>query len=262
MDPLTGVRPLIGVSTSEVRLAGRTQPADQSEPQRRELALGMTYLSAVEAAGGIPVILAPLCPAGTEALLDRLDGICLSGGPDITPTSYRAAAHPELGPTEPDLDRFELDLARRARVRGLPVLGICRGAQLLNVSRGGTLFQHLPDVVGDAIEHRQADVSGEVSHTVRVRPGSRVAEIVGTAPLHVNSFHHQAVDGLGAGLRAVAWADDGVVEAIEAPVGEFAVGVQWHAESLTAANEHAALFRALVEAAAGRIGALDVAEAA
>jgi putative glutamine amidotransferase len=255
-------RPLIGVSTSEVRTAGRSQPAEQSEPQRRELALGMAYLNAVEAAGGIPVILAPLCQAGTDALLDRLDGVCLSGGPDITPSSYRAEAHPELGPTEPELDRFELYLARRARMRGLPVLGICRGAQLLNVSRGGTLFQHLPDVVGDAIEHRQAELSGEVSHTVCVRSGTRVAQILGSAPLRVNSFHHQAIDRLGAGLRAVAWADDGVVEAVEAPAGEFAIGVQWHAECLTAIDAHAALFRALVDAAAARAAAPDVAEAA
>ena len=255
-------RPLIGVSTSEVRTAGRSQPSRESEPQRRELALGMAYLQAIEAAGGIPVILAPLCQAGSDALLDRLSGICLSGGPDITPSNYRAAAHPELGPTEPDLDRFELYLARRARMRGLPVLGICRGAQLLNVSRGGTLFQHLPDVVGDAVEHRQPEVSDALTHTVCVRSGSRLAEIVGGAPLRVNSFHHQSIDRLGAGLRAVAWSDDGVVEAVEAPIGEFALGVQWHAECLTAIDEHAALFSAFVEAAAGRATALGVAEAA
>jgi putative glutamine amidotransferase len=255
-------RPLIGVSTSEVRTAVRSQPSHQSEPQRRELALGMAYLQAIEAAGGIPVILAPLCQAGTDGLLDRLSGICLSGGPDITPSNYRAAAHPELGPTEPDLDRFELYLARRARMRGLPVLGICRGAQLLNIARGGTLFQHLPDIVGDSIEHRQPEASDAVTHTVCVRSGSRVAKILGPAPLRVNSFHHQGIDRLGAGLRAVAWSDDGVVEAIEAPIGEFAVGVQWHAECLTAIDEHAALFRAFIDAAAGRSAALQVAEAA
>lgn len=255
-------RPLIGVSTSEVRTAGRAQPSAQSDPRRRELALGMAYLNAIEQAGGVPVILAPLCQAGTDALLDRLSGICLSGGPDITPSNYRAQAHPELGPTEPDLDRFELYLARRARMRGLPVLGICRGAQLLNISRGGTLFQHLPDVAGEAVEHRQPEAADELTHTVCVRSGSRVASILGAAPLRVNSFHHQGIDRLGAGLRAVAWSDDGVVEAVEAPIGEFAVGVQWHAECLTAIDEHAALFAAFVDAAAGRAAALPVAAAA
>ena len=255
-------RPLIGVSTSEVRTAVRSQPAAQSEFQRRELALGMSYLHAIEQAGGVPVILAPLCHAGTDALLDRLSGLCLSGGPDITPSNYSADAHPELGPTEPDLDRFELHLTRRARMRGLPVLGICRGAQLLNISRGGTLFQHLPDIYGSTVEHRQSQAGDEVTHTVCVRSGSRLGGILGTAPLQVNSFHHQGIDRLGAGLRPVAWADDGVVEAIEAPIGEFAVGVQWHAECLIGIERHAPLFRAFVDAAAGRAAARPVAEAA
>jgi putative glutamine amidotransferase len=246
---MKGGRPLIGVSTSEVRNAVRSHPSDQSEPQRRELALGMAYLNAVDAAGGIPVILAPLCQAGTEALLDRLDGLCLSGGPDITPSNYRAEPHPALGPTEPDLDRFELDLTRRARMRGLPVLGICRGAQLLNVSRGGTLFQHLPDIVGDTVEHRQPEVSDALTHTVCVRSGSRVADIVGTGPLRVNSFHHQAVDALGDGLRAVAWAEDGLVEGIEATDRDWVVGVQWHAEGLVDAIDQHRLFDAFLAAA-------------
>ena len=254
-------RPLIGVSTSEVRRPERTQPSEQSEPQRTELALGTSYLEAVEQAGGVPVILAPLCTAGTDALLDKIDGLCLSGGPDITPSSYRADPHADLGPTEPELDAFELYLARRARMRGLPVLGICRGAQLLNVSRGGTLVQHLPDVVEHA-RHRQQEPADQVTHAVSVRARSRLHRTVGSGELQVNSLHHQAIDRLGAGLRAVAWSDDGVIEAVEVPAGEFAVGVQWHAECLTARPENAALFAAFVGAAAGRMGTVPVAAAA
>jgi putative glutamine amidotransferase len=238
-------KPLIGVSTSEVRTAVRANPVPEGDPRRRELALGFAYLKAVERAGGLPVVLAPLAPGVTDALLDRLDGLCLSGGPDITPSTYGAAPHAELGPTEPALDRFELHLARRARLQGIPVLGICRGMQLLNVSRGGTLHQHLPD-------HRQPGAADLPAHGVKILDGSNLHRLVGSAALEVNSFHHQGIDRLGAGLRPVAWSPDGVIEAVEVPAGEFVVGVQWHAECMTGRPEQEALFAALVEAAARR----------
>src|SRR5918999_1049630 len=134
-----------------------------------------------------------------DCLLDRLDGVCLSGGPDLDPDAYGALErHAELGPTEPGLDAFELELARAADVRGLPMLGICRGAQALNVARGGTLHQHLPG-------HRQTEPATATTHTVHVEPGSRLARVAGTDVLRVNSFHHQAVDVLGRGLNAVAF---------------------------------------------------------
>lgn len=244
-------RPLIGVSTSEVRRADQTHPSPQSDPQRRELALGMTYLEAVERAGGVPVILAPLCAAGTDALLDKLDGLLLSGGPDISPATYGAQPHPQLGPTEPDLDAFELHLARRARLRGVPLLGVCRGMQLLNVARGGTLVQHLPDVVGDGVRHRQTEPGDVTTHEVHVQPHTRLAYLTGDRPtLPVNSLHHQAIERLGDGLRPVAWSPDGLIEAVEAPLGPFVMGVQWHAECLNR-PEQTALFEALVQAAAG-----------
>jgi putative glutamine amidotransferase len=184
-----------------------------------------------------------------EDLLDRVDGVCLSGGPDLEPSWYGANAHPELGPTEPEVDVFELSLARAARRRGLPVLAICRGLQVLNVSRGGTLVQHLPDEVGAQIAHRQTAPASEPTHDVRIETGSRLAKLMGDETPRVNSFHHQAVDRLGRGLQAVAWSDDGVVEGIEAPGDFFTVGVQWHAECMTALPEQAALFSALVDAA-------------
>ncbi|MGH2944804.1 MAG: gamma-glutamyl-gamma-aminobutyrate hydrolase family protein [Solirubrobacteraceae bacterium] len=235
------MRPLIGVTTSELRASAAATLRRHGEPPHAEMALGMTYLRAIEAAGGMPVVLPPLGDA--EAFLERLDAVCLSGGPDLDPAAYGAAdRHAELGPTEPALDEFELALARAADRRGTPILGVCRGAQALNVARGGTLHQHLPG-------HRQDAAAAATTHSVRVTAGSRLARIVGAGSLAVNSFHHQAVEVLGRGLRAVAHADDGAVEAIEAPGHPFLLGVQWHVEGLVAEPRHRALFEALVAAA-------------
>ena len=244
------MRPLIGVSTSEVRLAEQVHETPQGEPPRHEMALGLTYLRAIEAAGGLPVVMPPLDLEAVEPLLDRLSGICLSGGPDLDPAAYDERRHPELGPVEPHLDRFELELARRADARGLPILAVCRGAQALNVARGGTLHQHLPDRPGVTLDHRQQEAGNVVTHGVTVAAGSRLARTMKRRRARVNSFHHQAVNRLGAGLRAVAWSPDGVIEGIEAPARDFLLGVQWHAESLADRPEDAALFAALVTAAA------------
>jgi putative glutamine amidotransferase len=241
-------RPLIGVTTSEVRLAERVQLTPEGEPPDREMALGMKYLRAIERSGGLPVVMPPLDPAAIEPLLDNLAGICLSGGPDISPGTYHHPADVHLGPTEPDLDRFELALALRADARALPILAVCRGVQVLNVARGGTLHQHLPSVVGHAVVHR--GVPGEnAHHPVRIEPGSRLAQVLGATELEVNSYHHQAADALGRGLRAVAWAPDGVVEGLEAPDREFMLGVQWHAEAIAHRNEQEALFDSFIQAA-------------
>jgi putative glutamine amidotransferase len=217
------------------------------------LALGVTYLDAVAAAGGIPVILAPLPARQLESIIDRLDGVCLSGGPDIEPATYGSDAHPELGPTEPEVDLFELGLVRAARRRGLPVLAICRGMQVLNVARGGTLVQHLPDL-SDEIQHRQTVPASQPSHSVAVAADSKLARIAESERIDVNSFHHQAIDRLGTGLEPVAWADDGVIEGVEAPGDSFTIGVQWHAECLTERAEQARLFAGLVDAAEAHAG--------
>jgi putative glutamine amidotransferase len=213
------------------------------------MALGIVYARAVEEAGGLPVVLPPLEHAAIEPLVDRLAGICLSGGPDLDPAAYEADPDPHLGPVEPDLDAFELAVARRADELAIPILGICRGCQAMNVARGGTLHQHLPDVTDGSVVHRQKESGREPTHTVRIEPGSRLAGIVGDDELDVNSFHHQAVDRLGRGLRAVAWAPDGVVEGIEDEGSALYLGVQWHAETLVHFDRHAALFEALVAAA-------------
>jgi putative glutamine amidotransferase len=237
-------RPLIGVTTSEVRLAEHTDPLPEGDPPQREMALGMVYMRAIELAGGMPVVLPPLGHDVISPLLDRLSGVCLSGGPDIDPEGYgEHERNPQLGVTEPDLDAFELAIAQLADARGVPILGVCRGSQTLNVARGGTLHQHLDG-------HRQTELGRITTHSVRIEPDSRLATVMGVTEAEVNSFHHQAAAQLGQGLRAVAWAPDGTVEGIESDGPELYLGVQWHAESLVDREEHLALFRELVDEAA------------
>jgi putative glutamine amidotransferase len=247
------MRPLIGVTTSEVRSPERATPIPEGEPRVRELALGLTYLRAVEAAGGLPLVIPLMDDEAIEPLLDRLDGICLSGGPDLDPGNYGADPHAELGPTEPDLDSFELAVARRADAREMPILAICRGTQALNVVRGGVLHQHLPEL-SEQIPHRQKTPGTETSHPVEIEPGSRLARALGYEELRVadaldvNSFHHQAIDRLGDGLKVTARAPDGTIEAVEDPGREFLIGVQWHAETLVHRPHEKRLFASFVEA--------------
>jgi putative glutamine amidotransferase len=247
VPPMEG-RPLIGVTTSEVRRAERTQPLPEGEPPQHEMALGMPYVRALARAGAVPVVLPPLGDDAIPALLAPLQAVCLSGGPDLDPAAYGARPAPELGPIEPALDRFELEVARVADAMGLPILGICRGAQAINVARGGTLHQHLPTVTDHSIGHRQSAPGWQATHAVRIDPESRLHRVLGTDAPRVNSFHHQAVDRLGRGLRVVAWAPDGTVEGIENTDERLVLGVQWHAETLDN-GPHPRLFEALVAAA-------------
>ncbi len=221
----------------------------QGEPPRHEMALGLKYLHALEAAGAIPLVVPPLTTALIEDLLDRVDGLCLSGGPDLDPESYNERRDELTGPIEPQLDVFEMALARAADARGMPILAICRGAQLLNVSRGGSLYQHLPHVVGESINHRQPEPGPHPTHTVAVTPTTRLGAILGSDEAEVNSFHHQAVARLGDGLIVTGRAPDGTVESIEATDRAFVLGVQWHAETLVDRPEQAALFRTFVDEA-------------
>jgi putative glutamine amidotransferase len=233
--------PLIGITTSELRNPREHVNRPESEPPMRELALGLTYPDAVARGGGVPVVIPPFgSDESIAALLDRVDGLVLAGGPDLHPSLYGQEPGPDLGPTEPALDGSEVALVRMALDRRLPMLCICRGMQALNVARGGTLVQHLPG-------HRQTEPGRRPTHGARVDPGSRLARALGATEVQVNSFHHQAVDALGRNLRAVAWADDGLVEGIEATDRDFAVGVQWHAEGLVGAGEQEALFRAFLD---------------
>src|SRR3954463_980450 len=156
-----GAMPLIAVTTSEMRHNPFDVATREADPPRQEMVLGMKYLEAIGRAGALAVVVPPMPGPAIPALLDRVDGICLSGGPDLHPDAYGAAPHPELGPTEPRLDAFELALARAADERDMPILAICRGAPVLNVARGGPLPQHLPDVGGEALRHRQPGAAHE-----------------------------------------------------------------------------------------------------
>jgi len=242
-----GRLPLIAVTTSEVRVAEQIQPIAESDPARPEMALGMRYLQAIESAGGLPVVIPPLPAKDMEKLIGRVSGVCLSGGPDIHPSAYGQEEDPALGPTWLDLDDAELAVARAAFEARIPILAICRGAQALNIARSGTLFQDLPMSAESEVRHRRGHGEPNISHPVEIAPDSVLARALGTTELVVNSFHHQASDQLGRGLRAVAWSPDGVIEGIEAPNRDFVVGVQWHAEAME--DEPAArLFEAFVEA--------------
>ncbi len=241
--------PLIGIVTHELR--EEPEHAWASAPGRRErdlaparLNLRLTYVQAISEAGGLPVVL----PAhgfadDVHAMLDRIDGLLFSGGPDYDPATYGQPRHPQLGP---DVDRvadeYELAMLAAARERDLPVLGICRGMQGMNIVRGGTLHQHV-------LEHRQTHAPYEPAHAVTVEAGSPLHRLTGRRRLHVNSFHHQAVDRRGAGLEVIARAPDGTVEALHDPAARFHLGVQWHAELLTHRAEHAPVVAALIEAA-------------
>ncbi|HEX2084044.1 MAG TPA: gamma-glutamyl-gamma-aminobutyrate hydrolase family protein [Solirubrobacteraceae bacterium] len=239
--------PLIAITTSELRKPGSTEvatPAHSHEPGgRRDLALALAYPGAVSRGGGAPLVVPPFASEDdVETILDRVDGVVLSGGPDIHPCLYGQEEHPKLGPVDIGLDRFELGFVRRALERDLPLLGICRGAELMNVARGGTLIQHIEG-------HRQEEEARIPTHDVRVEEGSRLAEVLGATEAKVNTFHHQAVDKLGGGVRAVAWSADGMVEGLELTDMDFAVGVQWHAEGLIDEPQQCSLFARFVGAA-------------
>ena len=209
------------------------------------------YADCVSAAGGIPVLLAPpLSDARLEKLVDHLEGLLITGGAfDIPPELYGEKPSPQIGRLALERTAFELALFRAATARGLPVLGICGGMQLINVTRGGTLYQHLPDEL-PGIQHEQATDRRGAGHTVEIESDSRLAALVGPATLPVNSSHHQGVRNVAPGLRASARSSDGLVEAIEDPAAKFCLGVEWHPELLWDSEpRHRALFRGLVAAA-------------
>src|SRR5918996_440375 len=227
-------RPLIGITTyaEQARWGVWDSPA---------ALIPLAYVSAIEKAGGRPLLVPP-SQEGIEETLDALDGLLLSGGSDIDPELYGAEAHPETNGIVPERDRAEIALLRAALERDMPVLAVCRGSQVLNVALGGDLVQHLPDLIGD---EKHKHTPGEFAdHEVDLEPGTRVQKILGDhAP--VKSHHHQGYGKLGTGLRESARADDGTIEALEDPERRFAIGVLWHPEE----GEDFALFEALVEEA-------------
>ena len=223
---------------------------------RREgfFSLRRDYLRSVEAAGGLPLVLAPGSPSDAPALVDRVQGVLFTGGSDVDPSLYGEAPHPRLGDVFRDRDEFELAVCREALDRDLPILGICRGHQVLNVATGGTLIQDIPsDVTGGEVHDSERE-RWERSHDVRILPGTRLRELLGEDRVAVNSFHHQAVKELGRGLRVSAVSGEGdVIEGIEGEASRFVLGVQWHPESFwNQPQGFGGLFEALVGEGAGR----------
>jgi len=231
-----GDRPVIGISaySQQARWGNWDLPA---------VLLPRRYTDMVAAGGGQPVLLPP--SPGVVGVLARLDGLVLSGGGDIDPASYGADRDPATDPANLDRDDAELELARQAIATGLPLLAICRGLQVVNVALGGTLHQHLPDLVGH--DGHSPEARGYGSHKVSVAAGSQLAGILGRTEAAVPTHHHQAAGRLGDGLVATAWTDDGTVEAVEmAEQASFMIAVQWHPE----AGEDLSLFTAHATAAA------------
>jgi putative glutamine amidotransferase len=227
------MRPLIGITTyrEQARWGFWDVPA---------VLLPASYADAVAESGGEPVLL----PTGavSAAVIGRLDGLVVAGGADVDPARYDQEAGPHTTATRPERDAAEIALLESALARDLPLLAICRGMQLLNVLLGGTLLQHVPDVPGT--EPHQLGLGLFAERTVTTAEGSAVGRILGPATT-VDCHHHQALDRIAAGVTASAWADDGLVEAVELPDRRFCLGVQWHPE----AGDDRRLFAALVAAA-------------
>jgi putative glutamine amidotransferase len=235
-------RPLIGVCAAIERASFGVWT---DEPAT---VLPLSYSRAIHGAGGMMAMLPPDRRASEDPgeLLDRIDALVLGGGADIDPESQGVEAHPETVGSNPDRDRFEIALALGALDRGMPLLGVCRGMQVLNVACGGTLDQHIPDRLGHEI-HRPVP-GAWAEHEVRIEPGSLAAEAAGTERLTVKSHHHQGVDRIADKLTAAAWAtEDESVEAIESGDGGFALGVLWHPEE----DATDAIIPALVSRAGG-----------
>ncbi|WP_372670489.1 gamma-glutamyl-gamma-aminobutyrate hydrolase family protein [Amycolatopsis kentuckyensis] len=225
-------KPVIG-------LTGYLEPAKFLVWETEAVLLHRVYVDCVVAAGGIPVLLPPVSDAH-DRLVSTVDGLVLTGGADVEPERYGQEPHPATY-TRPERDAFEFGLFAAARKAGKPVLGVCRGLQVMSVALGGTLTQHLPEAT-ESTEHQPAPATFGRG-TVTLAEGSRAAAILGPETKTL-CYHHQAIDRLGAGLEPVGWAADGTIEAAEIP-GEFALGVQWHPEQ---DSDDVRLFQALVDA--------------
>jgi putative glutamine amidotransferase len=236
------VKPIIGV----------TSAVDEESGVDR-IQLNRSYIYSVEAAGGIPVVL-PVSSRidGTADVLERVDGVLLTGGIDIDPSFFGEEPHPKIGSIDLDWDNHDIAVARHCLSAKIPVLGICRGCQVLNVAAGGSLYQDISSLVPKAIKHTLKAPRWQPCHNISIQKGSVLEGVLGVSILSVNSFHHQSVARPGSGFSVSAWAVDGVVEGIESSAHPFAVGVQWHPEGMWERYEvHKRVFQALVLAASG-----------
>lgn len=216
----------------------------RTDAGRERVALNSAYVAALERAGVIPLVVAPMLdPADAADIIEATAGLVLTGGEDVEPGRYRAAPHPRLGAIDPARDAMEIALIHAARARRRPLLAICRGIQVLNVALGGTLYQDLASERPGPVQHQ--DEKG--CHPIRIDAGSLLEQTLGTTTAAVNSRHHQAVRDLAPGLRASAWSEDGLIEALEpAAASPWMLAVQWHPEDLT----ETALFGAFARAVA------------
>lgn len=215
------MKPLIGISADKHRVDGRDWNYQTND-----------YFRAVQLAGGIPVLL-PYIETEAEGaeLLDRIDGLLLSGGVDVDSLIFGEMPHPKMGAVAPERDVTELILIKQALERDMPILGICRGHQVLAIAAGGTIWQDLPDQVPSALKHAQNAPRWFPSHPVTIMPGTKLAALLGEGERRVNSFHHQAVKRVPHGWVASAIAPDGINEALELPGKKFVISVQWHPEN-------------------------------
>jgi len=237
------MKPVIGISAYPRVVETATGPALLHTASR-------FYVEGVERAGGVPVILPVIELECVEVMIDTVDGILLTGGGDVQPSRYGAQPVAETHNVDPLRDAFEIRLLEVAIAADMPLLATCRGMQVLNVAMGGSLIQHVPHATGQGHDH--VDRWREGVHRVKIEPDSHLAGALGATEVDVNSLHHQAVDQAAPGTRAVAWAEDGTVEAIEVPGSPHVVAVQWHPELLEDWPEQQGLFRQLVEDATAR----------
>ncbi|HEU5041604.1 MAG TPA: gamma-glutamyl-gamma-aminobutyrate hydrolase family protein [Gemmatimonadales bacterium] len=244
------------MSAPRIGISGVLRNWDSAE----RTGVNAAYVRSVLQAGGVPVILTPLMgPNYAARALDGVDGLLLSGGEDIDPALYGTERSPFCNPPSRERDLFELALLGVARQRALPVLGICRGIQVVNVGLGGSLFQDLPTERPGPVDHYPATARDDRGHAVQLMPGSRAAGALGAEVVRVNSFHHQAVRDLAPALVATGWTEDGLIEAVETPADTpWLLAVQWHPEEMHAdrAAPERGLFRALVEEAGRKAAAL------
>lgn len=237
------------MSAPRIALSGVVRTWDSAD----RTGVNTAYLRSVLAVGGVPLILSPLLgPSYATRALDGVDGVVFTGGEDMDPAWYGAEPSPMLNPPSRERDLFELALFAAARQRELPILGICRGIQLINVALGGTLYQDLPTERPGPVDHNPPVPRTERGHFVRLAEGSRAAAALGSLGVRVNSFHHQAVRDLAPALVASGWTEDGLVESVESgPESPWLLAVQWHPEEMhgEARAPERGLFRALVERA-------------